>query len=207
MKRFVTLLCIIAQGLFLNAQSLVVTGDNSVLTSDPCLTTNAYLEVKNISNKEQEILCVKTVMIEPSGMSNYFCWGGYCYGANQDTSGSSLILQSGEGNTTSFTGYFDAFCEPGSATVEYCFYPIDAPNDKSCIMITYHGPATDVSEDQFDFTMYELFPNPAKEYIKINYTSRENTHLNIIDILGNKVKDIYLGNDGVEDIYLTLIHI
>lgn len=201
MKKGLSLFLIIIQGLFLNAQSLTVTGDNSVLTSDACLTTHSYLTVTNVSNKEQEILCEKNVIAQSLTMSNYFCWGGNCYGASQFISGSSLILQSGEVNKTSFGGYFDAFCEIGSGTIEYCFYPIDDPNDRSCIMITYHGAATDIIENEKDHLIDEFFPNPTKEYATINYISGKNSHLKIIDILGNKVKEIYLSNAGKQDIY------
>ena len=202
MKKGISLLLIITQVLFLNAQSLTVTGDNSVLTSDACLTTHSYLTVKNVSNKIQEILCVKNVISEPSGMSNYFCWGGNCYGSTTLVSGSTLILQSGQADASSFGGYFDAYCDPGSATIEYCFYPIDDPNDKSCIMVTYHGAATEIIDNENEFTMDEFYPNPAKEYISINYQSGKNSHLKIIDILGNKVKDIHLSNVGTQDIYV-----
>jgi hypothetical protein len=212
MKKGISLLLIITQVLFLNAQSLTVTGEASIMynsttslgsdTLDPCLLTNSYLTVKNISNKEQEILCVKNVISEPSGMSNYFCWGGNCYGVSTLISGSSLILPSGQADASSFTGYFDADCNLGSATIEYCFYPIDDPDDKSCILITYHGAATEIIENESDFTMDKFYPNPAKEYTTINYKSGKNSHLKIIDILGNKVKDIHLSNVGTQDIYV-----
>ena len=205
MKKYTSLfvsLLLTFQVLLLNGQSLMVAGDNSVLTSDACLQTSAYLEVKNISNKEQEILCVKNVMFQPAGATNHFCWGGSCYGPSQDTSGSSLILQAGEGNTTSFTGYFDAFCDLGVAAVEYCFYPINDITDMSCIMVTYHGEATEISENKNQFTVSEFYPNPAKEHTTINYKSGENVYLNIIDILGNKVKTISLSNTGTQDIYV-----
>ena len=204
MKKGISLLLIITQVLFLNAQSLTVTGDNSVLTSDVCLTTHSYLTVKNISNKEQTILCAKNVIDTSgiSGSSNYFCWGGTCYGSGTLISSDSLVLPSGQADASSFGGYFDAYCASGSATIEYCFYPINDPDDKSCIMVTYHGAATEITDNENEFTMDEFFPNPAKEYTTINYKSGKNSHLKIIDILGNKVKDIHLSNVGTQDIYV-----
>ena len=202
MKKGILLLLLITQVLFLNAQSLIVTGDNSVLTTDSCVTTHSSLTVKNISNKEQTILCAKNVISQPSGMSNYFCWGGTCYGPTTDISSDSLILPSGQADPSSFGGYFDAYCIAGSATIEYCFFPIGDSLDKSCITVTYHGAATEVIDNESDFNMDDFFPNPAQEYTTINYKSGENIHLKIIDILGNKVKDIRLSNVGTQDIYV-----
>ena len=62
--------------------------------------------------------------------------------------------------------------------------------------------AADIIDNESDFTMGEFFPNPAKEYTTINYKSGKNSHLKIIDILGNKVKDIHLSNIGMQDIYV-----
>ena len=98
MKKISLLLLIITQVLNLSAQSLTVTGSNSVLTSDPCLTTHSYLTIKNISNKEHDVLCEKNVISEPAAMSNYFCWGGNCYGSSTIVSASHLTLQSGQAN-------------------------------------------------------------------------------------------------------------
>ncbi len=201
MKRIIILLCAVISGVFLNAQSLTVTGDNSVLTSDPCLTTHAYLDIKNIDNKEHEILCEKNVIIEPDGMSNYFCWGGNCYGSSTLVSSSSLILQPGQADAVSFGGYFDAFCGQGAATVEYCFYPIDDPNDKTCTMITYHGTATNIVEHKSDVWMGDFYPNPAKDYIEFNYAGN-NMVLKILDILGGEVKSVDLTNGGTKTIYV-----
>tara|TARA_B100001540_G_scaffold52887_1_gene47866 strand:- start:59 stop:745 length:687 start_codon:yes stop_codon:yes gene_type:complete len=201
MKRIIILLCAVISGVFLNAQSLTVTGDNSVLTSDPCLTTHAYLDIKNIDNKEHEILCEKNVIIEPDGMSNYFCWGGNCYGSSTLVSTSSLTLQPGQADAVSFGGYFDAFCAQGAATVEYCFYPVDDPNDKTCTMITYHGPATNIIDNKVDVWMSDFFPNPATNYIEFNYDGN-NMVLKILDVLGAEVKNIDLIDSGSQQIYV-----
>lgn len=199
---FSIVFCMFFTTILVNAQSLTVTGDNSVLTSNPCLQTTAYLEVKNISNKEQEVLCEKRILSQPSGMENYFCWGGNCYGVGQFVSSSSLILQSGEGNSTSFGGYFDAYCATGSATVEYCFYSITDSSDRSCILITYHGPATDIAEEE-RFILNNFYPNPTnEEYIVINYEAKDNSHLEFIDILGNVVQKIKLDDFGSQKVYI-----
>ena len=89
MKKIILLTLIISQVLHLSAQSLTVTGSNLIMynsvtdlgldTLDPCLETHSSVTVKNISNKEYDILCEKNIISESSGANNYFCWGGSCY--------------------------------------------------------------------------------------------------------------------------------
>ena len=75
MKRLGLLILIIIKVFYLNAQSLTVTGEalvnlnfatvlNGPIDSlDPCLPTHASLTIKNISNKEHDVLCEKNVLI------------------------------------------------------------------------------------------------------------------------------------------------
>ena len=146
MKIFLLFILVITQISFVAAQSLVITGDNSVLNSDICLTTHSNLTVKNVSNKEHDIICEKNVISEPAGMSNYFCWGGLCYGSSTIVSSAFLTLQAGQADAVSFGGYFDAYCDQGIGIVEYCFYPDSDINDKSCFTITYNGSATSIKD-------------------------------------------------------------
>ena len=202
MKKLLLLMLIITQGLYLNAQSLTVTGSNSVLTTDPCLTTHSELTVKNVSNKEHDVLCEKNVISEPAGMSDYFCWGGNCYGSSTIISSSHLTLASGQGDAVSFGGYFDAYCDLGQATIEYCFYPDGDSADNACVYITYHGAATSISETS-PISISEFYPNPAKEFVNVNYYLNNESEMVIMDILGNKVKNIYFTEKGTQNINIS----
>jgi hypothetical protein len=187
---------------FVAAQSLVVTGDNSVLNSDICLTTHSNLTVKNISNKEHVIACEKNVISQPAGMSNYFCWGGLCYGSNTIVSSEFLTLQSGQGDAVSFGGYFDAYCEQGIGVVEYCFYPIADTIDRTCFTVTYHGSATSVNDNPYYTNIGDFYPNPANDIVYFNFNGSLAT-LKLIDILGNNVKEILLSQKGVKKLDLS----
>jgi len=202
MKKLLLLILIITQGLYLNAQSLTVTGSNSVLTSDPCLQTHSSLTVKNVSNKEHDILCEKNVISQPSGMDNFFCWGGNCYGPSTIISSSHLTLASGQADAVSFGGYFDAYCDLGQATIEYCFYPDGDSTDNTCIYITYHGAAASISETS-PISISEFYPNPAKEFVNVNYYLNSESEMVIMDILGSKVKNIYFTEKGTQNINIS----
>ena len=184
------------------AQSLVITGDNSVLSSDICLRTSSYLTVKNVSNKEHDIICEKNVISVPAGMDNQFCWGGLCYGTNIIVSSEFLTLQSGQGDAVSFTGYFDAYCEQGIGVVVYCFYPVSDTLDRSCFTVTYHGSATSMNDYALVTNVGDFYPNPANEIV--NFTFNGNLAiLRLIDILGNNVKEILLSQEGIQKLDLS----
>ena len=187
---------------FVAAQSLVVTGDNSVLNTDICLRTYSYLTVKNVSNKDHDVICEKNVISVPSGMDNTFCWGGLCYGVNTLVSTQFLTLNSGQGNSVSFTGYFDAYCEQGIGVVEYCFYPVSDTLDRSCLTVTYHGSATSVNDNPYYANVGDFYPNPANDIVYFNFNGNLAT-LKLIDILGNNVKDLSLSQQGVQKLDLS----
>ena len=202
MKRIVTFVFIITQALFLNAQSLVVTGATAVPSADPCMQSHASLTVKNISSNTLNVLCEKVIIDTTLGTDNIFCWGANCYGSDTYISTHYNELLPGEGDNFDFGGYYDAYCDLASATIEYCFYPDIDLLDRTCITILYNGAATEIIENNSDFTMGKFYPNPTKDHTTISYKSGENSHLKIIDILGNKVKDIHLSNAGTENIYV-----
>ena len=202
MRKIILYILVITQISFVAAQSLVVTGDNSVLNSDICLTTHSNLTVKNISNKEHVIACEKNVISQPAGMSNYFCWGGLCYGSNTIVSSEFLTLQSGQGDAVSFGGYFDAYCEQGIGVVEYCFYPIADTIDRTCFTVTYHGSATSVNDNPYYTNIGDFYPNPANDIVYFNFNGSLAT-LKLIDILGNNVKEILLSQKGVKKLDLS----
>ena len=202
MRKILLFIFLISQISFVAAQSLIVTGDNSVSSSDICLRTSSYLTVKNVSNKEHDIICEKNVISVPDGMDNQFCWGGLCYGVNTLVSTEFLTLNSGQGNSVSFTGYFDAYCEQGIGVVEYCFYPVSDTLDKSCFTITYHGSATSVNDNPYYSNFGDFYPNPANGIVYFTFNGNA-AILKLIDILGNNVKEILLSQEGIQKIDLS----
>jgi len=212
MRKTLLLLFLITQISVVMAQSLIVNGSNSVIyndttalgfdTLDVCLTTHSYLTVKNISNESKDIICEKNVISEPAGMSNYFCWGGLCYGSSTIISTSFLTLQAGKADTVSFGGYFDAYCGQEIGIIEYCFYPDSDINDKSCFTITYNGNATSINDYTLATNIGNFYPNPASEMVYFTFNGNAAT-LKLIDILGNNVKEILLNQSGIQKLDLS----
>jgi len=202
MKSVIILFIIISHVLFLNAQSLTVTGATIIPSSDPCIQSHASLTVKNISSNALNVLCEKIIIDTAAGTTNTFCWGGNCYGSNTYVSTSYNTLDPGEGDNIDFGGYYDASCNLASATIEYCFFPDTAPSDKTCITIVYNGSTTEVIKHTEAPGTFVFFPNPTKEYVSINYQPEKNLHLKIIDVLGNNIRNIALSNSGRQDIHV-----
>ena len=217
MKRLGLLILIIIKVFYLNAQGLTVTGEalvnlnfatvlNGPIDSlDPCLPTHASLTIKNISNKEHDVLCEKNVLISAPGTDDHFCWGGTCYGSSTIVSTATTNIQSGQADDIEFDGVFDAYCNDGYGVVEYCFYPDGDPTDRSCITISYNNDvAVAIKNDKlFDLNISNFYPNPAKEFAYVNYYLNIKSEMVIMDILGNKVKNIYFTQKGTQSINIS----
>ena len=217
MKKLLLLILIIPQCLYVYAQSLTVTGDalvnlnfatvlnGPVDSLDPCLPTHASLTIKNVSNKDHDVLCEKNVLISAPGTDDHFCWGGTCYGSSTIVSTATTNIQSGQADDVEFDGVFDAYCNDGYGVVEYCFYPDGDPADRSCITITYNNDvAVAVTTDKMlDLNISNFYPNPAKEFTNVNYYLNSNSEMVIMDILGNKVKNIYFTEKGTQNINIS----
>ena len=184
------------------SQSLVVNGSNFAPTTDACIQTHySSLTVKNISGDTLNVLCEKVIIDTSAGTSNFFCWGSNCYGATTYISSSSNNLLPGEGDDIDFGGYYDAYCDPASAVIEYCFYPESDITDKTCITITYNESSTSISQVK-SVIVSDFYPNPASEMVYFTFSGNAAT-LKLIDILGNNVKEILLNQSGIQKLDLS----
>ena len=183
------------------SQSLIVTGSNFVTTTDACLQTHSSLTVKNISSDTLNVLCQKVIIDTVLGTDNNFCWGANCYGVTTYISTDYNELLPGEGDNVDFAGYYDAYCDPASAVIEYCFYPESDPTDRACITITYNESSTSISQLK-SVIVSDFYPNPASEMVYFTFNGNAAT-LKLIDILGNNVKEILLSQEGIQKLDLS----
>jgi len=54
-----------------------------------------------------------------------------------------------------------------------------------------------------DLNISNFYPNPAKEFTNVNYYLNSNSEMVIMDILGNKVKNIYFTEKGTQNINIS----
>jgi hypothetical protein len=204
---------ILAQVSFVSAQSFVVSGDTIIL-GDANTLLEHYLDVKNISNNNLDVICVKTVLVLPIDYPTFtgpnFCFAEYCYSYDDDTSEVST-LNSGQQfahsnvDPEAHTGYYNAQGLNGIAKVKYCFYDVNNPTDETCVTITYETTTTAIDDFQPLTKLGDFYPNPANEIV--NFTFNGNTAtLKLIDILGNNVKEILLNQEGVKKLDISDIN-
>ena len=216
MKKIILFTLVFLQISFLSAQSLVVTGDaicNGDVNSQAVHTIEHYLDVTNTSNDTIDVLCQKTIIgTLPAGLPSWggpsYCFAKFCYPASSTAPSDTAVLSAGQvishsnGDEDAFTGYYDAEGINTVTDVEYRFYDANNPSDATSITITYNVTGTLSTTNIARATVMNFYPSPAEEYTTISHKSDENSHLKIIDILGNQVKDIHLSNVGKEDIYV-----
>ena len=177
------------------SQSLDITGNNSV-SANPCMQAHSTLTVKNISNSSLDILCEKIIIDTAAGTSNFFCWAANCYGQDTYISPATNTIGAGQADATDFGGYYDAYCDPASASVQYCFYPDNDPADASCITIVYNGSTSSVHESFRALSLTDFYPNPSNNQTSISYVASKNSFLEILDVFGKRVANIPLDYSG-----------
>ena len=215
MKKIILFTLLFLQISFLSAQSLVVTGDTEYYGDVNVWghTIVHYLDVTNTSNNTIEVLCQRTIIgTLPAGLPAWggpsYCFATFCYSSSSPGLSQSVDINSGDTlfqyptDADGFVGYYDAEGINTVTDVQYCFYDANNPSDETCVTITYNVTGTLSATNIARETVMDFYPNPAEEYTTISHKSDENSHLKIIDILGNQVKDIHLSNVGKEDIYV-----
>ena len=192
------------------AQSLVVTGD-TYFYGNPIDEITHHLDVKNVSGNSITVICQKNIISSPATLPNwagaYYCFAGNCYAASSTAPSTPATLNAGQtfsydnSDLDAFSGYYNPAEIPGIQTVEYCFYDSSNVSDISCVTITY-----DISSSSTvnDFTrISEFYPNPSNADVQFEYYSSEPAVLNLIDVLGNKVKSINLVSNRTYNINVS----
>ena len=202
MKKIILLTAITFQVLFLNAQSLIITGDN-VVYGDPAIEIISHLTLTNNSAQSLDVICEKNVISQPQGADNYFCWGGSCYSSSTIISPDFTTIDAGQ-FSTEFQAHFSSFNDPVcTAVIEYCFYPNTDPLDATCLTVTYDGTGATVIEESTSHVISEFYPNPTKGVVYVDYFLNKSAKLIVMDILGNELKKIQLSERGPQKINIS----
>jgi hypothetical protein len=94
--------------------------------------------IRNNSNTDMTLKCVRTIHTEVAGSYNYFCALGVCWGPAVDEADAYLV----EANTTlpednPFSGHYNAVGNAGTTEISYKFYNVDNPNDSISFTVKY----------------------------------------------------------------------
>ena len=193
----------------LQAQSLELIGD-SYVSGNPGIPIASYIIVKNTTSNSLDVRCQKNIIDTAAGTQNYFCWGMTCWPSSvyvsPDPDGIRTI-PAGYSDSTNFTGYYDAafsgIPSQDRAVVEYCFYPLGNISDSTCLTVHFNDNTSSVTDTKKEIGLGDFYPNPTENLTRINYVADNNSYLQILDILGNKIQSFDLDNSGVLEISTT----
>jgi hypothetical protein len=193
----------------LQAQSLELIGD-SYVSGNPGIPIASYIIVKNTTSNSLDVRCQKNIIDTATGTQNYFCWGITCWPSSvyvsPDPDGIRTI-PAGYSDSTNFTAYYDAafsgIPSQARAVVEYCFYPLGNISDSTCLTVHFNDNTSSVTDTKKEIGLGDFYPNPTENLTRINYVADNNSYLQILDILGNKIQSFDLDNSGVLEIPTT----
>jgi len=166
------------------SQSLSVQ-PNSHYYSIPGETCTAHFDVTNETTKNLSVIVTRSMDIS-TNINSTFCWGITCYGPQTDVSANSIVIPAGE-SFDGFSGYVYSMPEESTFLINYCFVLENNPLDKVCVDVTYTS-IEDLSVDELSAN-YDVYPNPVKDVLYIDYNASALAEFAIYDMLGNRVYD------------------
>lgn len=185
MRKTFFLLFSIILTLLVQSQTILVSGDTIIANLDPCFETSTTLKITNNTLDSLDIHCEKIIVDTTLGTENFFCWGAECYGSNVYISTSFNSLAPGESDNIDFGGYYNAFCKPATATIEYCFFPLSNTNDKTCITVLYNESLT--STEFGNKNEFILSQNPNEGFYEFRTVSNDFKKIKVFNIIGEMV--------------------
>lgn len=132
------------------------------------------------------------------GQATYFCRGDTRYPAGVASAPAPGLLAAG-GIDSTFVSWLVARDEDGGrranavatgltdSWVRYCFAPANAPNDTTCVTISYRTENVSAAPQPAKYTFAEAYPNPAQEQVAFGYPGARAARLEICDLLGRQM--------------------
>ena len=169
------------------SQSLSVNPDSYYysLASETC---TAHFDVTNLTNQDLSVIVTRNM--DPAyNITSTFCWGETCYTPTTSVSTNPIVISAGE-SSDQFSGYIYGMPEESSFMINYCFSLENNPTDKVCTDVTYTSLSSGMNLEQLS-TDYNVYPNPVKDLLFIDYNVSTPAEFILYDMLGSKVyKDV-----------------
>ena len=170
-------------GLTAFSQSLSVNPDSYYysLASETC---TAHFDVTNLTNQDLSVIVTRNM--DPAyNITSTFCWGETCYTPTANVSTNSIVIPAGE-SSDQFSGYINSMPAESSFVINYCFSLENDPSDKVCTDVTYTSLSQFVNLEELSDD-YNVYPNPAKDVLYIDYNTSVPAEFVLYDMLGSKV--------------------
>jgi hypothetical protein len=194
MRHFLTILIIIftTSGLFatgLGNPNLHLTDDTAYLTGNAA--QDLISNVNHITYTGTDSIELKWEVIEfnaPSAWIMGFCDKTSCYTLNESTT-QTFWIKSGASGLMDLQ--VSPISTPGTGKVRIAIYPVGGTINDG-IVLTHLITVNPVSVNRNQNVNFSMFPNPVKDYLNISFSRKGDQHIEIYNILGNKVlvKDI-----------------
>ncbi len=190
MKNIITLFAVV-YALGLGAQSLELVNHKDTVyyyPSTPSLDVPAYITVKNASSSNNEYQVKRNGPFDQSCSINYFCWD-LCYLPSDSVSSKATPIPIASGQDTSaFSGHILASgngvedcCE-----IVYTFFNKDDATDKLDVSVMFCGDVS-LSVNENYYSLFSVFPNPANDFVNIEYTSKKDGSFQLFNVVGQSV--------------------
>ncbi len=192
-------------GIFsLQAQSLQIIKQDTLVVGNAWVDGDlaAYAVVQNVSNLPVEV-ALKRIDANYTELtdSNAICWG-LCFTTDisQNPVSFNRVIQPGATDTAILHVYPDLDGYTRTGFIDYVLFDYYNPTDSVAFRINYQVNGVPLSEKEFSRPELSVYPNPADDYLRIQYdvNSGANAQFELINLIGAKVFETELNSQSSE---------
>ena len=187
-------------GVGVSAQSLSIFSMDSMVTGDATVSNDifGYAVIENIGNTTIDVR-FKRIDKGYNALtdSNAICWG-LCFTPDISVSPPSFDVTMAPGDTTTAITHVypdqDGFTRSGAIT--YVAFDANNPTDSVAYEVMYSVQGQPIGIRPFGTTQLDVYPNPARERLTIDYrlAGNKEAQFELINLLGSKVYETALPN-------------
>lgn len=120
--------------------------------------------------------------------NNQFCWE-MCYAITTALSPDTITINGGDTLKNTFYTHFWANGNEGDYTIRYTFFEADNESNENYVDITYRAKKTVSIKNNEAAVSVKVYPNPATDFINIEYNALEDGKISLFDITGKKITE------------------
>jgi hypothetical protein len=192
MRRLLTFLILfmISSGLFatdLRSGGKELTDDTIFISGNTSL--NRLDDISYIYNLKPSALNLKWEVTEntvPTAWNISFCDNNNCidFEFNPKPSNTMKSIVSGDSGSLHLT--IQTSNTAGSGYIKFAIYPTNG-NIMEAVFLTYIITVNPLSVPSPQAKNFTIYPNPVKDYLNINFSTKGLQHIEVYNILGNKI--------------------
>lgn len=202
----------VSAGLVAQTFDLMDSNDNSIVGSEylefdnPTPLQLTKFHVKNVSGATAGYTADVQELVNSTGAELQVCYGTACYTATagvstvQEIGDTSIVISLATDENFKVAPFTSSWIAGDSAVWKVIVRNVADPSDTVTSIITWKADeTTSLKELSTDDIVLSIHPNPATDYLVVNYTFRndlDNVKLNFYNVLGKKVMTKNLKGDS-----------